>query len=405
MIQILKMAYRDLGRNRRRSFFSALALGMGLALLLMIAAVLQGEIRGALETSLKLQSGHLQLRAQSYEEDKSSLAWEDLIEDPAAVAAQIASLSAVQEATPRLFATGIVAVSDETIGVRIIGVDPLAAANAPYREGLVSGEFLTADDREGIVIGLALADKINAKPGDSLTLLINTSNGDVDQQPFVVRGIYNTRTPTYDQATVLMALAKAQAITRTENHASTIFVLLKDRYQADAVAAALQTNQYKVETWTEMNALMVEFENFAGAYMVVIYLIILGVTATVIVNTLIMSVFERTREIGILSAMGMRSGRIMALFFAESGMLAVGGILIGMILGGLLVAYLSRYGIFIGNMGISGVLIGERIYAYLLPRDAINLTITAFVVSLLAALYPAILAARMEPVQALHSGK
>lgn len=405
MLQLLKMAYRDLGRNRRRSFFSALALGMGMGLLLLIAAVLEGEMRGALETSLKLQSGHLQVRASTYNENKNSLAWEDLVENPAEVAGQIQRLDLVQEATPRLYAAGIVVVREETIGVRIIGVDPQAQANAPYREGLVSGEFLQPDDREGILIGQSLADKIRAQVGDRLTLLVNTSNGDVDQQAFVIRGIYSTRTPSYDQVTILMALPKAQAITRTENHASIIFVLLKDRFQADAVAAALQAGRYQVQTWRQMNALLVELEDFSNAYMVVIYLIILGITATVIVNTLIMSVFERTREIGILSAMGMRSTRIMAMFFAESSLLAIGGIVIGLILGGLMVAYMAKYGLFIGDMGISGILFGERIYAYLALDDALNLIAITFVVSLLAALYPALLAARMEPVQALHGGK
>jgi ABC-type lipoprotein release transport system permease subunit len=117
-----------------------------------------------------------------------------------------------------------------------------------------------------------------------------------------------------------------------------------------------------------------------------------------------MAVFERTREIGILSAIGMRGGRIMAMFFAESSLLAVGGIGMGLMLGGLMVAYLTRYGIFIGNMATT-ILLGERIYAYLTLNDAITLTIAVFVVTLLAALYPAMLAARMDPVQALHGGK
>ena len=92
MMQLYKMAFRDLGRNRRRSFFSALALAIGLALLLFMAAVINGEMRGALETSIKLQSGHLQVRAESYNEDKTSLEWEDLIENPAGTGAKIAAL-------------------------------------------------------------------------------------------------------------------------------------------------------------------------------------------------------------------------------------------------------------------------------------------------------------------------
>jgi ABC-type lipoprotein release transport system permease subunit len=137
----------------------------------------------------------------------------------------------------------------------------------------------------------------------------------------------------------------------------------------------------------------------------VFYLIVLAITATVIVNTLVMSVFERTREIGILAAMGMRGGRIMAMFLAESSLLAVGGIAMGVALGSLFSAYVQRYGFFIGDFGITGILIGERIYTYLTLNDIVTLTIMAFVITLLAALYPALVAAKMEPVEALHGGK
>jgi ABC-type lipoprotein release transport system permease subunit len=139
--------------------------------------------------------------------------------------------------------------------------------------------------------------------------------------------------------------------------------------------------------------------------MIVLYLIVLGVTATVIVNTLVMAVFERTREIGILSAIGMRQRRIMAMFFAESGLLGVGGIALGLGIGGLLVVYATKQGFYIGNMGVTGMMLGERIYAYLTVQDTLTLTVVAFIVTLLAALYPAWLAARLEPVEALRAGQ
>jgi ABC-type lipoprotein release transport system permease subunit len=405
MMQLYKMAFRDLGRNRRRSIFSSLALGIGLALLLLMAAVITGEMRDAVDASIKLQSGDLQVRAKSYNEDKTSLAWEDLIADPDQISAQIASLAPVAVATPRLYASGIVATGDVSMGVRIIGIEPGSPANAPYQEGMVSGDFLTADDREGVLIGQSLADKLKLKAGDTVNLLVNTSNGSVDQQPFTIRGIYTTHTPGFDQSTVFLPLAKAQAITQAGNHASLIFVLLKDREQTNAVVAALQSSQYQVLTWQQQNQIIDQTEQLANAFMIVIYLIVLGITATVIVNTLIMSVFERTREIGILSAIGMKGSRIMAMFFAESSLLAIGGIFIGLVLGGLLVAYFARYGFYIGNIGVTGITLGERIYAYLKPGDAIYLTILAFVVTLVASLYPALLAARMEPVVALRSEK
>ena len=100
---------------------------------------------------------------------------------------------------------------------------------------------------------------------------------------------------------------------------------------------------------------------------------ILAGAATGIVNTRVMAVFERTREIGILSALGMRSGRIMAMFFAESAMLALGGIALGLIIGGAMVAYFGSVGYYIGDYGITGLLFGERIYATLTLKDALNL--------------------------------
>ncbi len=129
------MAFRDLERNRRRSFFSALALGLGLMLLLFMAGVIQWEITSSMDKSIRLQSGNLQVRAATYNEDKTSLAWQDLVANPAAIAAQVASLAPVQVATPRLFASGIVATGDQTLGVRIVGIDPSSPANDPFRQG------------------------------------------------------------------------------------------------------------------------------------------------------------------------------------------------------------------------------------------------------------------------------
>ena len=407
MIEMLKLAFRNLGRHRRRSFFSALAMGVALALLLMMASVLKGEYGDAIDLAIRLQSGHLQVRSESYDEVKTSLKWEDLIENPDQVATQIASIGAVAVATPRLYASGFITTRDQSDGVRVIGVDPLSAANEPYRQGMREGEFLTPDDREGLLIGLALANRLDLSAGDRINLSVNTSNGDVDEQSFTVRGIFSTGTSGFDGFTVLLPLAKAQSFTRAENRASTIFVLLKDTSQTEAVIAALQAPGYQLLTWQKMNELIVQTEDLSSSYMAFFYLIVLGIAATVIVNTQIMSVYERTREIGILSAIGMRGRRVMAIFLAESGLLAVGGILLGLAIGGAVVAYFTRYGIplDVENFGITGMLFRDKIYALLTIEDTFRLTLMTLIVTLLAGLYPAVLASRMEPVAALRAEK
>lgn len=402
MIQAFKLAFRNLGRNKSRSLLSALAVGIGMALLLLMVSVLEGEMSGALQNTIRLQSGHLQIRPASYEEGKISMKWEDLIADPEKVAEQVKSLPQVVLATPRLIASSILTVSDESKGVQILGIDPDSAANQPFRDGMIAGEFIKADDREGILIGNVLSEKLQLKVGDQVNLLITTSNGDVNEQLFTVRGIFTTRTPGYDENTIFMPLVKAQAITATENHASTIFVMLQNGDDADAVAQAIHSNNFKVLTWRDQNVFITQFEDYANAFFFIFYLIVLGITATVVTNTLVMAVFERTREIGILSAIGMKSSGIMAQFLAEAALLATGGVIGGLIIGGALVAYYTVYGIYIGDYGITGVLFEDRIYAHLTMGNTINLTIITYIITLVASLYPARLAARMEPVEALH---
>ncbi|PKO15227.1 MAG: ABC transporter permease [Chloroflexi bacterium HGW-Chloroflexi-10] len=405
MIQLYKMAFRDLGRNRRRSFFSALALAIGLALLLFMASIISGEMRDSVDLSVKLQSGHLQVRNAEYDENKTSLAWNVLIENPEALAQQISSLEPIKFVTPRLYASGIVISGDNSLGVRVMGVDVTSAANEPYLEGMVSGAFLSADDREGILIGESLAKKLHLASGDTVQVMVNTSNGEVDEQRFFVRGTYATKSSSLDESLVLMPLAKAQAITQTDGYASVLFIMLHDSEQVNAVKAAIQTTAYTVVSWEDLNVLLAQIQSLYNVVIYFIYLIVLGITATVIINTLIMSVYERTREIGILSAIGMKSGRIMAMFFAESSLIALGGVIMGMLLGGIAVAYATVKGFYIGNMGVSGLVMGDRIYAYLTIQDAVTLTILSFIVTLLAALYPALIAARMQPVDALRGGK
>lgn len=402
---MFRMAFRNLGRNRRRTLFSMLAVALGTALVLFLAAFVEGEIRGALDLTILLETGDIQVRAATYDEDKFSLAWEDLVEEPEQVAAQLEDLPQVRVATPRLRANGILSARDQTAGVTVLGIDPNSEASLPFAHGIVDGMFLTADDREGLLVGQPLAESLGVGVGDRVNLLVNTANGDVDEQTFVVRGIFSTHTPGYDKSTILLPLAKAQTFTRTEGHASLIFILLNDRQQADALAAAIQDPRYEVLTWRDLNELLIQTESLANAYMVVYYLIVIAITASVITNTLVMAVFERTREIGILAALGMMGRQILSLFMLEATLMAVGSVAAGLLLGGASAAYFGVHGIPIGDIGaqMSGLLFGDAIYPYLTLDDTLTVSLIALGVTLLAALYPAILATRLEPVEALHA--
>lgn len=406
MNYILKMSLRNLARNKRRSVLSAIAIAIGTALLLFMSATIRGEMRGALDLTINLRTGHLQIHTEDYKDENMSLKHVDMIESPIEISRQIENIPQVKAASPRLNASGIIAFKNETIGVQIIGIDPPSATNAMYKEGLVAGEFLTPDDREGVLIGLPLADSLDLSPGDSIDLIVNTSEGNTDEQRFTIRGVYTTDTPGYDKATIFMPLEKTQTITRTDNYASMIFILLHEMDDTTAVKEAIQAPGYIVEDWKELNKLLIIVEQLSNAMMFFFNLMVLGVTSTVIMNTLLMAVYERTREMGILGALGMKTRQVKALFLTEATLLAIGGVIVGLAIGIPLVLYYAQQGFFIGDMGISAnssFMIGNSIYPYPTVGDVFSVSIAALLITILSGYYPASQASKLEPVDALHS--
>jgi len=407
MNYILKMSLRNLARNKRRSIFSALAVGLGTALLLFMSATIRGEMLGSLDLTINLYTGPFQIHTEDYKDSNMSLKSADMIENPLDISEQIESIKQVKVATPRLDASAVLAFKNETIGVQVMGVDPPSPANDIYREGLVEGEFLSADDREGVLIGYPLAESLNLGVGDPITLIVNTSDGNADEQQFTIRGIYNTDTPAFDKATIFMPLSKAQTITRTEDHASMIYILLNNMDDTDAVKAAINAPGYVIEDWRETNKLIVLVEKLSNAMMFFFNLMVLGVTSTVIMNTLLMAVYERTREIGILSALGMKAKQVKALFLSEATVLALAGVLAGLAIGIPLVWYFSQVGFVIGDLGVSansGFMFGNKIYPDMTNlADVVSVSLAGILITIASGYYPASQAAKMEPVDALQS--
>lgn len=407
MNYLTKMSLRNLARNKRRSVFSALAVALGTALLLFMSATIRGEMLGSLNLTINLYTGHLQIHTEDYKDSNMSLKHADMIENPLGISDQIETIDKVKVATPRLNASAVLAFKQETIGVQIVGIDPPSAANDKYREGLLEGEFLTADDRDGVLIGYPLAESLNLGVGDAITLIVNTSDGVADEQQFTIRGIYTTDTPGYDKSTIFMPLEKAQTITRAENYASMIYILLYDMEDTAAVKAAINAPGYVIEDWEEMNKLIILVEQMSNAMMFFFNLMVLGVTSTVIMNTLLMAVYERTREMGILGALGMKAKQVKSLFLTEATLLAVGGVLAGIVIGIPLVLYASQVGFTVGDVGISansGMMFGNKIYPDTTNLvDVISVSLAGILITIASGYYPASQAAKLEPVDALQS--
>ncbi|MCP4165938.1 MAG: ABC transporter permease [Chloroflexi bacterium] len=399
------IAWRDLGRNKRRSFFSILAVGLGLALLIVMNGFVSGMFADTLENTIRLETGHLQLRTPSYEEEKTSLLWKDLLQSPEVLAQQANALEQVEAAAPVLWASAYLNTRDESVGLRIYGIETESEIYSPFRDAMVSGEFLTEDDRGGILIGKRLADSLELGVGDAVSVAIIDADGRPDESVFTIRGIYSTGVFIYDDSAMLMPLSKAQAFANTGGRASAVTMWLNDQEEAETVAAALQNPEVKTLTWRSLNeVLLATFETGVSFYLY-LYGIVILIVAMLIANTLLMAVFERIREIGILAALGMKGRQITLLFLIEALILGMFGVILGNIIGSMGVAALAANGIPTGDMGAAAtnMALGATMNAKFNPGGMISLSIWTIIITLVASLYPAWYASRQEPVEALHS--
>lgn len=407
MFKLWKIAVRDLLRNRRRTLLTLLAVVVAVGLMIFVSGFYQGVFDGSLAMGIDLQTSHLQVRAPSYDEDRVSVQWKDLLDAPQNLVNQIRAIPGVKAVTPVLWASGLLLSGEETVGVSINGIQPKDEILAPIQKSIVAGAMIQDDDRSGVLIGKVLADNLGLSVGQSVVLVANTANETTDQASFTIRGLFDTGVQQYDESTVYLPLAKAQAFTAVGDRVSAIRVLLDRKEDADAFATTFRSSGLTVLTWKDLNSLLMQSITAGNAFTQILFLIVLGIVAVVVANTLLMSVFERTHEIGILSALGMKSREILSMFLLESGVLGVVGVLGGLLVGGVLVWYYSHAGINLGQDVIEAkasnmITYGRILYTSFSVSQAAYLSVFSLLLILLVSLYPARIAARMQPVQALH---
>ena len=300
--------------------------------------------------------------------------------------------------------------SSSDIDLFVYGVDVASDFYAPVSDGMVEGEWLLADDRSGIVLGRRLAESLGLQTGSNVSLTVMDADGQPQEQIYTVRGLFRTGIVSYDESAVFLPLAKAQAVTNTAGRASAVTILLHNQEDAEAVAASLadglRETGVKALTWRELNQVFLQTMEAGLRFYLVLDFIVILVVAVVIANTLLMSVFERVREMGILAALGMKGRQIMQMLLLEAATLGVAGVVVGILLGMAIVFYLATIGIDMGEDmagSVENMALGTIMYARLIPSNIAGLSLATLVITLLAALYPAWFAARLEPVEALHT--
>ena len=251
----------------------------------------------------------------------------------------------------------------------------------------------------------ALSDSLNVGEGDTVSVAIINADGQPDESNFTIRGVFSTGVFLYDDSSLLMPLSKAQAFANTGGRASAVTMWLNDEEDAEAVAAAMQSPEVKTLTWRSLNEVLLTTFETGTSFYVYLYGIVILIVAVLIANTLLMAVFERFREIGILAALGMKGRQITLMFMIEALILGLFGVILGNILGAAGVAAMAANGIPTGDMGAAagGMALGATMNARFNPGGMISLSVWTLIITVIASLYPAWYASRQEPVDALHS--
>jgi ABC-type lipoprotein release transport system permease subunit len=400
------IAFRNLVRNGRRTALTALAVALGLVVVMAMSGLIEGMVTTMVADSIRLNTGHLQIRDASYDVGKLSLLSRDLLPDGETLAGQAEALPGIRSAAPLLWIGGLLSTPQESTGIQIVGIDPNDTFHDPIREGIVAGEFLKHDDRGRILVGKGLADQMDITIGQRVSVAASNANGEGQEGIFTVAGLVDTGFPSIDQNRVILPLAQAQSFSGVGDRVSSIILMLQDQENAAAVATLIEGPDTQVLTWEELNSLILESVENGLVFYYVLYGIVFLAVAVLIANTLLMSVFARAREIGILSSMGMNRGQILLLFLLEGILLALLGIAVGLVLGLGVVAYLAFVGFAIPAETASlveGFALGTRLKGGFAPGQFAILSLLLLVVVALVSLYPAWYAARLEPVEALHS--
>ena len=198
-----------------------------------------------------------------------------------------------------------------------MGIDPEDAFHAPIRAGITAGEYLKPDDRGRILVGRRLANEMGITVGRRVSVAASDANGEGQEAIFTVAGLVDTGFPGIDQHRIILPLAQAQSFSGVGDRVSSIILMLQDQEDTANVAAKIQGPDTQILTWKDLNTLLLKSVEAGLVFYYALYGIVFLVVAVLIANTLLMSVFARAREIGILASLGMKRGQILLLFLIE----------------------------------------------------------------------------------------
>lgn len=413
--RLWQIAWRNLGRNVKRTTITVAAIALGYTMLLLFACLLEGIRQQMIENGTGLVLSHLQVHAPDYYPDRSlyHTIGGQKGTDVQQLRAALETLPAVRAASPRVYGYGLVSTQEHSAGAELLGVEPTQEARVTtLHTRIFHGHYLSEQDPHGIVLGDKLAALLRVGLGSEVVIVTHAADGSIGNDLYRVRGIFHTGSDVLDRTLVLMPLRTVQDLLGLEaNRVHEIALHLTNAAEATAVAAAVQQHlrpllAVEAHAWPALAPELAEYARLNRSSTAILFAIVFVVAVIGVMNTMLMAVFERTRELGVLMALGMRPSSVVGLVLAEAGLLAIVSLLLG---GGLSIPflwYLAAYGLdlrrVLDSLSIVGVVLDPIWYGrhdlatYL--QAGLGLALTAMA----AALYPALRAARLHPVEAMR---
>lgn len=399
---LTRMAWRNLWRHKRRTIIMLVAFIVGVWFMLFVAAMTRGLVDSQLRDTIYNMLGHIQIHHPGFLDDP---AIEHSMRKPDDALKAALAHNDIKQWAPRVRLPAVIKSEHYWRGVTLVGIDPAREKGLSFiGEPLDGGRMLDGTDDTGIIIGNRMAKKLDTRLGRRIVISTQDAHGEVADRGFRIVGIYRTPLASNELLFVFTGIKTAQSMLKMEDRISEISIAASARDKVAKPVTSLRTAapRYETKSWIDLEPVLVSMADMYDVILFVWYLIIFLAMSFGLVNTLLMAVFERTREIGLFQALGMKPGLILGQILIESLMLLV----VGLALGNLTI-WLTMFAI---GEGIDMSVIAQGAEAFNMPPmlyfklalgDIVNANMLVMILGLVASLYPAWRATRAVPVEAI----
>jgi ABC-type lipoprotein release transport system permease subunit len=407
MMKYLKMAWRNMWRNWRRTLIASVAIVLGMILLIFMDAMIRGSDQSIYANAVRLYGGNVQVHAPGFRDKSSRLPLLPL-EDADVVVAKVNDKPNVVNVSRRISTGGMVSNREGSYPVSITAIQPESEASVSLiAENISKGRFLTGDDGDNILIGQEMANLLDVSVGDRITLVGKRKDESMRERSMTIVGIFNLGLGDAEKGLVYINLPVAQTLYNLRDQETEVAITLEQIGQEEALISSLEPElaNYEVDSFYDLRPEIGEVLAQKSTFTTALGFIVLLMASIGILNLMLMAVYERTREMGVLAALGMKGRQLMALFLLEGMFIGLIAAVIGCIASWLLVTAVAQVGIdysFAQGTGDITALLGDRLYPSIPIINIVYYGMAVVVIAALASLIPAWQAARNEPAEALH---